>query len=128
MLRACFRRLPAEPSDPGGPTWPTSRCAAAEAPAMSFARWKSVVRSKDGAFARMSRTTAGEGGLEPPRPCGHRNLNPARLPIPPLARSEAEVTLADPPTRKDGPDSVPWTRIRPHLGAPRPLFTDPGHG
>ena len=29
----------------------------------------------------------GEGGLEPPRPCGHRNLNPARLPIPPLARS-----------------------------------------
>src|SRR5579884_1540237 len=30
----------------------------------------------------------GEGGLEPPRPCGHRNLNPARLPIPPLARVE----------------------------------------
>ena len=28
----------------------------------------------------------GEGGVEPPRPCGHRNLNPARLPIPPLAR------------------------------------------
>src|SRR6266536_5925639 len=31
----------------------------------------------------------GEGGLEPPRPCGHRNLNPARLPIPPLARGTA---------------------------------------
>ena len=28
----------------------------------------------------------GEGGLEPPHPFGHRNLNPARLPIPPLAR------------------------------------------
>ena len=27
-----------------------------------------------------------EGGLEPPRPLGHWNLNPARLPIPPLAR------------------------------------------
>ena len=27
-----------------------------------------------------------EGGLEPPHPYGHRNLNPARLPIPPLAR------------------------------------------
>jgi site-specific DNA recombinase len=27
-----------------------------------------------------------EEGLEPSRPCGHRNLNPARLPIPPLAR------------------------------------------
>jgi site-specific DNA recombinase len=28
----------------------------------------------------------GEGGLEPPRPCGHWHLKPARLPIPPLAR------------------------------------------
>ena len=27
-----------------------------------------------------------EEGLEPSRPFGHRNLNPARLPIPPLAR------------------------------------------
>ncbi len=31
-------------------------------------------------------TVVGEGGLEPPHPFGHRNLNPARLPIPPLAR------------------------------------------
>jgi site-specific DNA recombinase len=31
----------------------------------------------------------GEGGLEPPHPFGHRNLNPARLPIPPLARGSA---------------------------------------
>src|SRR5207248_6734128 len=31
-------------------------------------------------------TRVGEGGLEPPHPFGHRNLNPARLPIPPLAR------------------------------------------
>src|SRR5690606_40929921 len=30
----------------------------------------------------------GEGGLEPPRPCGHWHLKPARLPIPPLARVE----------------------------------------
>src|SRR6187431_3127351 len=28
----------------------------------------------------------GEEGLEPSHPFGHRNLNPARLPIPPLAR------------------------------------------
>ncbi len=27
-----------------------------------------------------------EEGLEPSHPFGHRNLNPARLPIPPLAR------------------------------------------
>src|SRR4051794_33916036 len=32
----------------------------------------------------------GEGGVEPPRPFGHRNLNPARLPIPPLARGETK--------------------------------------
>jgi hypothetical protein len=31
--------------------------------------------------------SVGEGGLEPPHPFGHRNLNPARLPIPPLARA-----------------------------------------
>src|ERR1700722_6239960 len=36
----------------------------------------------------------GEGGLEPPRPCGHRNLNPARLPIPPLARGVARLADA----------------------------------
>ena len=27
-----------------------------------------------------------EGGVEPPCPCGHTDLNRARLPIPPLAR------------------------------------------
>ncbi len=28
-----------------------------------------------------------EGGVEPPRPFGHTDLNRARLPIPPLARA-----------------------------------------
>lgn len=32
----------------------------------------------------------GEGGLEPPRPCGHWHLKPARLPIPPLARVDQQ--------------------------------------
>jgi hypothetical protein len=32
------------------------------------------------------RSKVGEAGLEPAHPFGHRNLNPARLPIPPLAR------------------------------------------
>ena len=40
----------------------------------------------------------GEGGLEPPHPFGHRNLNPARLPIPPLAR----VTARPPRTGGSG--------------------------
>ena len=31
-------------------------------------------------------------GLEPPRPCGHMDLNHARLPIPPL-RLKAEIPL-----------------------------------
>lgn len=34
-------------------------------------------------------TRVREEGLEPSRPCGHRNLNPARLPIPPLARVDS---------------------------------------
>ena len=36
-----------------------------------------------------SRACAGvsEGGLEPPRPCGHQPLKLARLPIPPLRRA-----------------------------------------
>ena len=40
--------------------------------------------------------SVGEGGLEPPRPCGHRNLNPARLPIPPLAQGNRGRIVARP--------------------------------
>jgi hypothetical protein len=35
-----------------------------------------------------------EGGVEPPHPFGHWNLNPARLPIPPLARAPEVTTRA----------------------------------
>ena len=31
-----------------------------------------------------------KGGLEPPQPCGHKNLNLARLPIPPLSHAPEE--------------------------------------
>src|SRR5699024_3467023 len=34
-----------------------------------------------------------EGGLEPPRPCGHWRLKPARLPIPPLARTRLDSSI-----------------------------------
>ena len=51
---------------------------------------------QDFALRRLERThwsqVVGEGGLEPPRSFEHRNLNPARLPIPPLARRAAEGT------------------------------------
>ena len=39
-----------------------------------------------------------EEGLEPSHPFGHRNLNPARLPIPPLAR-----VVKDDGIRRRGP-------------------------
>ena len=49
--------------------------------------WLSVsLRAVRPSLMSRSRTVVGEGGLEPPHPFGHRNLNPARLPIPPLAR------------------------------------------
>lgn len=33
-----------------------------------------------------------EVGLEPTRPCGHRILNPARLPIPPLGQRSGDYS------------------------------------
>src|SRR5699024_5356175 len=41
-----------------------------------------------------------EGGLEPPRQ-RHWNLNPARLPIPPLARERRRTDDDDAPVYKD---------------------------
>ena len=55
-------------------------------------RWTTSHRKRGGGAGgerrrpRRRSRAVGEGGVEPPRPCGHRNLNPARLPIPPLAR------------------------------------------
>ncbi|MCW2821556.1 MAG: hypothetical protein JWR64_1351, partial [Marmoricola sp.] len=39
------------------------------------------------ASPEISRDVVREGGVEPPRPFGHTDLNRARLPIPPLARA-----------------------------------------
>ena len=47
-----------------------------------------VVMTSVGLDSVIEATVVGEGGLEPPRPCGHWHLKPARLPIPPLARSD----------------------------------------
>jgi hypothetical protein len=41
----------------------------------------------------------GEGGVEPPPGCPDRILNPARLPIPPLARVEANASKLGKPGR-----------------------------
>ena len=47
---------------------------------------KSPVLSNRGSLVR-------EGGVEPPRPHGHTDLNRARLPIPPLAHVSYSVSL-----------------------------------
>ena len=44
----------------------------------------------------LPKRTVRKRGLEPPRPCGHWNLNPARLPIPPLPRGERRCTVRRP--------------------------------
>src|SRR5205823_2390498 len=41
----------------------------------------------------IDRNLVRKGGVEPPRPCGHRILSPARLPIPPLPHERVQ-TLA----------------------------------
>src|SRR5512134_557696 len=51
-----------------------------------------------------------EGGVEPPHPFGHTDLNRARLPIPPLARAPARLTRSPlpppPPSVAAGPPST----------------------
>ena len=48
---------------------------------------KSPVLSNRGSLVR-------EGGVEPPRPHGHTDLNRARLPIPPLAQVSYNLWVA----------------------------------
>ena len=61
---------------------------------------KSPVLSNRGSLVR-------EGGVEPPRPHGHTDLNRARLPIPPLAREAGlgypTATTAPKPGRSRSP-------------------------
>ena len=42
-----------------------------------------------------------EMGLEPTRYCYHRHLKPARLPIPPLLRTNRIITQADRKVKKN---------------------------
>jgi hypothetical protein len=43
-------------------------------------------------------------GLEPPRACAHRVLNPARLPVPPHPRGAPRVAPSQPRSRWNQPD------------------------
>ena len=77
---------------------------------LSFrSKWKGDSRSKQRRDPNPKRTKTRpedlvshvrEGGVEPPRPFGHTDLNRARLPIPPLAReAAARLTQHDTPTQ-----------------------------
>jgi hypothetical protein len=44
--------------------------------------------------SRLLDSQVGPTGVEPARPCGHKALNLARLPIPPRARTERPFWLA----------------------------------
>ncbi len=69
------------PSSGGGSPGPSRRSAPSWRP-----------RPDDAALAWLQpETTVRKEGLEPSHPCGYRNLNPARLPIPPLSRVVAGV-------------------------------------
>ena len=47
-----------------------------------------------------------EGGVEPPRPFGHTDLNRARLPIPPLARAVSLCQTAGQNSKPDPDEPV----------------------
>ena len=53
-------------------------------------------------MTRAVRSAGAQGGVEPPRPYGHTDLNRARLPIPPLAHTDSH-TGANQPTETNIP-------------------------
>ncbi len=61
-----------------------------------------------------------EEGVEPTRPCGHRILSPARLPVPPLRACYFKITCRRPALNTFAPVFV-WS-----AAALLPLF--PGAG
>src|SRR5699024_1451123 len=62
-------------------------------------------RLRDGAGARLLShlLVVREGGVEPPRPLGHTDLNRARLPIPPPARICMELLSCPSRSRMTNP-------------------------
>ncbi len=64
------------------------------------------------------------GGVEPPRPCGHMDLNHARLPIPPPGRVEAEtLEAARLGVNPHSESTCPQPQV---TGSPRPPHTAGG--
>src|SRR5699024_3489406 len=59
------------------------------------------------AAVRGSSFAVREGGLGPPRPCGHWHLRPARLPIPPLAPTRLDSRILVGRTRNRRPRNRP---------------------
>jgi hypothetical protein len=57
------------------------------------------------------RVSVREGGVEPPRPFGHTDLNRARLPVPPLAQRTTKADVRQPEMPRQ-PSMHPPTRSR----------------
>lgn len=68
-----------------------------------------------------------EGGVEPPRPCGHWNLNPARLPIPPPAHWVCPPAPALSARRLPTPRTLARWRGSVHIPFPRGPRPRPGN-
>ena len=66
--------------------WKGGCCAAGSTQSRLYRRYRTKPLQRLYGLLRLSREIVRKGGVEPPHPEGHRNLNPARLPIPPLSR------------------------------------------
>ena len=53
--------------------------------------WRDISSGGGGCDCQITKGLVPKKGLEPPRPCGHMDLNHARLPIPPLRLSDWEA-------------------------------------
>ena len=131
-MRACLARgcapnpTPALRGDPYAPL--RARLAVEREPTwcergdLSFLLWGSAPHP--GSVAPVVR----KGGFEPPRPLGHRILNPARLPVPPLSRGLRFVREGT--TDRDSEATTPrrWSVCRASCAVPGSCAMVDGQG
>ena len=102
---AALRRV-AAPVRPESPSPLDLRVNGQASSAGSDGHWMGTIAARIRCWSWPQRTTAmmkgvvREGGVEPPRPFGHTDLNRARLPIPPLARARRGLERLPPGPRQ----------------------------
>ena len=75
-----------------------------------FMAWCKTKKYTTAKYVYAANYAVRKGGVEPPHPCGYRNLNPARLPVPPLSLTYRRVFRGNPCAR---------CRVVPHRGGGR---------